>query len=402
MKQRGFSALAVAAVYIGTVVGAGFATGQEIVQFFSRFGAAGMMGIMLAAVLFAAFGFIIMDLGKRLRARSYKTVIRHAGGRIVGVFIDALITFFLFGALATMLAGTGALFAQQFRLPALFGSLSMAALAAITVLAGFRGVVRAVGFAVFFLLLAMITTSAVTMLTSSPDLSFCPAPSEGLAQSWILSALLYVSYNTVMSVSVLGPLGGQAQNNKAIRLGAALGGAGLGAGCMFILLAMAGKPAAVAGAEVPMARIAGELSPALQYVYALALLAGIYTTAAGVLFGLAARLNECKALRGKGRGIVLAAAAGAVLASRAGFVKLVQNPVSPGGVCGPGAAHSAGRTLWQKTKRRPCAGCCMEKAASAEKGRIRRPFHKLRISPLIAQGQYTCSTLITSPPTTVT
>ena len=38
MKNTGVSTLKVAAAYIGTVVGAGFATGQEILQFFNRFG----------------------------------------------------------------------------------------------------------------------------------------------------------------------------------------------------------------------------------------------------------------------------------------------------------------------------------------------------------------------------
>jgi uncharacterized membrane protein YkvI len=38
MNKKSVSTLKVAATYIGTVVGAGFATGQELLQFFSKFG----------------------------------------------------------------------------------------------------------------------------------------------------------------------------------------------------------------------------------------------------------------------------------------------------------------------------------------------------------------------------
>lgn len=36
MNRKGVSTLKVAATYIGTVVGAGFATGQELLQFFQN------------------------------------------------------------------------------------------------------------------------------------------------------------------------------------------------------------------------------------------------------------------------------------------------------------------------------------------------------------------------------
>ena len=37
----------IAAVYVGTVIGAGFATGREIVEFFTRFGFVGFIAILL-------------------------------------------------------------------------------------------------------------------------------------------------------------------------------------------------------------------------------------------------------------------------------------------------------------------------------------------------------------------
>ena len=113
MKKKGISTLKVAATYIGTVVGAGFATGQEILQFFSRFGPLGLAGILVSAFLFILFGYIIMYIGRELKAKSHMEIIRYSGGRFIGTIIDVIITFFLFGAFTAMIAGTGAMLEQR-------------------------------------------------------------------------------------------------------------------------------------------------------------------------------------------------------------------------------------------------------------------------------------------------
>ena len=73
--------LKLAATYIGTVVGAGFASGQEVLHFFVSFGIKGFSGLMIATVLFIVFGYISMIAGYELKARSHLRIIMHAGGK---------------------------------------------------------------------------------------------------------------------------------------------------------------------------------------------------------------------------------------------------------------------------------------------------------------------------------
>ncbi|MCT2534954.1 hypothetical protein NC661_17530 [Aquibacillus koreensis] len=61
MKQKS-NTLKIAAAYIGTIVGAGFATGQEVFQFFTSYGIQGIWGIILSAGLFYFFGYMILPL----------------------------------------------------------------------------------------------------------------------------------------------------------------------------------------------------------------------------------------------------------------------------------------------------------------------------------------------------
>lgn len=58
-KTRGLTYINVAALYVGTIMGAGFASGREGWQFFGVFGMKGYAGLTIATVLFAVIGMII-------------------------------------------------------------------------------------------------------------------------------------------------------------------------------------------------------------------------------------------------------------------------------------------------------------------------------------------------------
>lgn len=325
MQKDGVGTFQVGATYIGTVVGAGFASGQEVLQFFSSFGIWGAAGLALVTVLFIVFGSIIMNYGKSLNARSHLEIIRFTGGRIPGMIVDLIVTFFLFGGLTTMIAGTGALFEQQFHLPGLLGNCIMAVCTAATVLTGIRGVINSISFVVPFLLAAVVGVSIFSLASTPPDLAAAPdIPANGILPNWFLAAVLYVSYNTLISVAVLGPLGAQAHHIKTIRRGAVLGGIGLGAASFMIYLAISGNIANVSAVEVPMLYLAGTLSSFVQIVYAVVLAAEIYTTAVGSLYGFAARFTVRQKSSGNVRFVVIAATLAAFWASQLGFSNLVK------------------------------------------------------------------------------
>ena len=326
MKKKGISTFKVAATYIGTIVGAGFASGQEVLQFFTRFGLNGLYGLLLTTFMFIIFGYIIMDLGRKLNSHSHLEIIKHSGGRFIGAVIDSIITFFLFGALAAMIAGTGALFTQQFHIDAIWGNLLMAVLTAITVLTGINGVINAISFVVPFLLASVIGISIFSIIETPPILSstVISGGDHGLISNWLLAAILYTSYNTVISVAILGPLGVEAKNKQAIKNGAILGGLGLGIGSIMIYLALSGSASSIMDIEVPMVYIAGNLSGTIQLIYAVILIAEVYTTAVGSLFGFASRITAKKNTPNRQRIIIIGTTIAAFFASQFGFSNLVK------------------------------------------------------------------------------
>lgn len=309
---------------MGTVVGAGFASGQEVARFFTHFGRWGLVGLLLATALFVLFGIQILGIASRERAQSHLQVVWAAAGPWLGRGIDAVITFFFFAATAVMFAGAGAVFAEQLQLPRLVGSLLMAVLTAATVLSGLRGVVRSIAFVAPVLLVSVLAVSGASLWhfgLPARNLDWF-RPDQAAAGHWAVSALLYASYNLVLAVGVLAPLGGSQGDAPTLALGGLLGGLALGTAALAIDLGLLAGLPGTAAFEVPMLYLTRLWSPALQVFYSLILWAEVYTTAVGNLYGLAVRTVGPEPARF--RPFVLGATLAAFLASLAGFGRLVR------------------------------------------------------------------------------
>lgn len=318
------STVKIAATYIGTVIGAGFASGQEILQFFGVFGSKGLVGLLIVTIFLIFYGYIVMELGYRIQSPSYIEIVRLSGGRYFGVIADSIISFFLFGSVAAMIAASGALFNQQFGLNSLLGGIIMTAITVITVFVGINGLVNSLSVIVPVLLAVALSTciTSIYFIPSSADSMPLPSATNNLIGNWLWSAILYVSYNIVTAIAVLGPLGKLAKNKKVIRNGAILGGVALGACALVIYLAVNKNIGNLDGVELPMVFIANRISPIVKTVYSIVLLAAIFSTSAGSLYGFAARLFDIEG--SKGRIMIPVIAILAFTAGQLGFSNLVR------------------------------------------------------------------------------
>ncbi len=329
MKQavhpsRGVQIFRIAATYVGTIVGAGFASGQETLRFFGAYGRLGLIGIALSTVLFIAFGALVMDLGRRLQARSHREILYHVCGPALGRLMDWVITLFLGATLTVMVAGGGAIFAEQLGLPKAMGVILTALLAGGTILSGMRGIMTANSVVVPLLTLTVLglTLSSINFHGLQPILNqSLPWPHLAPVKSWMLAAWLYVGYNLVLSISVLGPLGAAAPDRRTITGGAALGGLALGLLAAGIKLAVSAHMPEIGTYEVPMLFLARLHTRPVQWMYTLILWAEIYTTAIACAYGFASRATEV--LRAGYRGVVVLVTAMSLVFSGFGFSALL-------------------------------------------------------------------------------
>ena len=199
-------AFQIAGAYIGVIVGAGFASGQEILQFFTSFGWLSIIGTCIATLLFAFLGMQLLQIGSRIKTDSHKNVIYLICGKWLGVFVDGLITFFLFGVAAVMIAGSGSIFEQQFGIAPLYGSIVMTVLTAVTVCFNFQKVISAISMMTPFLFIIIFIVFIYSVLHyegSFSDILQLGKTENTAASHWIIGAILYVSYNIAAGGAIL-------------------------------------------------------------------------------------------------------------------------------------------------------------------------------------------------------
>jgi uncharacterized membrane protein YkvI len=278
---------------MGTVVGAGFASGQEVLRFFSHFGGRGTLGLAGATLLLLAGGAGVCELGRRTRAASFGDTLVILAGPAAGRILDATMSFLLFGGTAVMTAGSGALFHEHLGLPSWLGSAVLVATAVGTVAFGLRGVVAANQLVVPLLVAGVLAVSASSILSGGTDTGRAWwHPGEAAHPSPAAASILYASYNLFLSLGVLAPLGASANSSRTVVVGGVLGGLGLGAAALAVHLAVLSSLPQSAALAVPMLQAAAALPRWARTGYALILFAEVYTTAVANLFALERRLTS--------------------------------------------------------------------------------------------------------------
>lgn len=299
MKSQNNSSLSIftiASAYIGTVVGAGFASGQEVLQFFNAYGLIGLLGITISSFLFFFIGYSILLLGRNLKAKSHVDIVCFTNGLVMGSFIDVVITVFLFGGFAAMIAGAGAIFREQFDISPILGMVVMAVAALLTVITGTKGVINAISYVVPFLIISILFIAIVSLLKNpiTAEEIVTASSLHGATSNWLLSAINYASYNVVIAIAVLTPMGVKTESKKKLFLGALLGAGGLGVGMLAIYISMVTNIINVYTMEVPMIEIASQISPIIKLLFAIVLFGEVYTTAVGNLYGFVQRVSVKK------------------------------------------------------------------------------------------------------------
>jgi len=106
-------------VIIGSLIGAGFASGKEIYYFFFQYGEMGAVGILVAAFLFGYMiwkTFCILDWKQEVS--NYREFLEEIIGKPRGMcVVHRMINLFMLMEFYIMIAGFGAYLKQEFQIP---------------------------------------------------------------------------------------------------------------------------------------------------------------------------------------------------------------------------------------------------------------------------------------------
>ena len=280
--MKSISVLAVAFTYVGTLVGAGFASGQEIKSYFTDYGVYGIAGYCFASFLIFFLGKKIMLMCKKNNVDSYDKLISLLSKNVLGKMFDFFITVFLIGTLTTMSAGMGTMLKQVFGIPIWLGSLGLLLFSIVIVKKGINEISKVNVLIVPILILVTIIIS----ITSYKGFEISVIKDISIIRSGF-SAILYVAYNIIMSISVL-PALALAADEKAIKNGTMWSGIIIGFLGLLISFALMGNYDIIQNVEIPLVVIAD------KYVgfYIITFILEVFSTAVSSLYGVYSRINK--------------------------------------------------------------------------------------------------------------
>lgn len=280
--------------YCAFLIGSGFATGQEILQFFAGYGLWGVAGCVVYFLIAAYLALSLLLAGRRHGLHNSDEVFRYYAGPVIGPVFGGYIVMVAFSLYVVMLSGAGAMLQQHLGIPTWAGALAMAVAVFLTLYFGLHELVDVIG-AIGPLLILLLVAIALTALLDTPDhvlpgaVAAQQAEMLRAAPNWWLSALVYTAMCHTALAAFLPPLGATTENERSLRWVAVLGPLLFSIALAVCTLALLGGFPGIEAHMIPMLELARVATPALAEIFAWIVLAGIFTTAAPMLWITAVR-----------------------------------------------------------------------------------------------------------------
>ena len=281
--------LKVTGAFIAFLFGSGFATGQEVMQFFVSHGVAGVAGALLFMVLCSYLSVTLLLTGQKYGFRNIDEVFRHFAGDVIGRIFSWYTTILLFSVYALMLAGAGSVLHEHLALPVYAGSGLLATVVLFSLLFGLRELIDVIGsigpvLALFVVYVAVRTLMQDPGAIADGDASIGELDMLSASATWWMSGLLYAAFNVYGLFSFLPSVGATVENRKALMIAAFLGPVIYSGALIVAILAMVSLLPEIGGRLIPMLHLVNNAAPGLTSVFAWVVLAGILTTSAPILW----------------------------------------------------------------------------------------------------------------------
>ena len=283
--------------FIGVVVGAGFASGQEAMQYFVAFGEWGLWGIALAAALMMVTGVSILQLGSYFQAVEHTAVYNKIASPVTAKILDwsTLITLFSIGFV--MFAGGGSNINQQFpSIPVWVGGTVMLILVLLVGLMDVDRVTRVIGTITPFIIIFVVLATGYTILTADVDFASLNTWAidnvDTSLPNWWLSALNYTGLNVMTAVSMSIVIGGNFLDNRAVGIGGLIGGFLYLILLALLVFALFFEAKDVNGEDMPVLKLITGIHPVLGILMTFVIYGMVFNTAIGMFYALGKRLTR--------------------------------------------------------------------------------------------------------------
>ena len=322
MKKDFLKIFQVAVVFIGTIVGAGLASGKEITEFFTSFGIQSFVGIILCGLFYIFMVTMLSKISLKHKLNSYSELINIISPNLLGKLTGVITTLYLISSASIILAGSGAILNEFFAIPKIVGSLIMLSIAAIFILKGTNGLIEVNSIIVPLLISTITVLTVLYFVYNNGSLSIemltkFPPKKEGI----LVSTILYAGYNILCSSGVIIPLSTEIDDKKIMTKGIFFGALGLTLLCLMINFMLTLNIPYIYEYEIPLLYVATPFGSIIQAVLLMVILLEMFSTEVSDVYSISKTLDKSfKISFKKGVFIVLAVA---LPISQIGFTNLI-------------------------------------------------------------------------------
>jgi uncharacterized membrane protein YkvI len=278
--------LKISGVYTSLILGAGFASGQEILIFFMRHKSLGFIGLIISGIIFGGIGYFVLDIAHKFKITSSKDFFKLILKDYSKIF-ELLINLFMLVLYITMLSATGAFFNQEYNLNYSFGIIIMSLICFIIHELGINFFAKlnlilmpVLFFGELIICLYIILNRESQHVFNSSNFLF------------IRDSIIYASYNIITGVCLLISLIKISKNKSLSKFGAILGSIFITMLGIIISLVIFYCYKFSSSCEIPMLSITHNFNSLIQASYSIIFFLAIFTTAMGNYFAICESLNS--------------------------------------------------------------------------------------------------------------
>ena len=270
-------------VFQSMVIGGGYGTGRELVEFFLQYGPlGGLLGMLfVSTVIWCAVCAVTFELARMTRSYDYRTFTRQLLGRGWVLFEVCFVVMMLLG-LAVIAAAGGSIVQETFQLPYYVGVM---------------GIMAGVGFLVFqgtpliekffstwsFVLYVVYFVFFVWSLFQLGGGGVSGLVTEEVKPGWFVSGIKYAAYNLVIIPALLFCVRHQQTRKEAISAGLLAGPIGIIPG-FFFYLAMVSQHPGILEHTVPVNHVLDVLGSGMfQFIFQIVLLGTLVESGSGLI-----------------------------------------------------------------------------------------------------------------------
>lgn len=257
--------------YVATLVGAGFASGQEIISFFVKYGRMSILGLFIASVAFGVMASSVTAWCVKEKEFEYSAFLSKCVGKTGSALTQIITLAFGLAVFCAMASGCGEMGYALFGIDIRWGILAICVVCCAAFVKGTDGAMEFNAILGAVIIIGIISV-CLYMLTYREHQTI------SLAHS-VVSSLSYSGYNLIIAPCVLVPLSARLKSRTDAICTGIVSGFAMFVMMLLMWLIMSIYYGKINLGEIPMLTMAMRQNKAVTVIYSILLLASLLSTA---------------------------------------------------------------------------------------------------------------------------